>query len=100
MAFTPSDLTPGLIHAGFKLDPVSGTERSPSLKMQVLTYTVLSTDTSATVTFDQLATCIAVHVDGTVYQTGAATFSTNVATLTIKTSATATGYGTIIGFGY
>ena len=91
MAFTGTDLVAGAAGTNsFSIGP---------LKLQILTYTLLSTDTSATVTFDKLNNVYAVLSDGGFTQSAAATFATNVATLAFTTAAAATGYGFIIGIG-
>ncbi len=67
------------------------------LKMQVMTFSVASADTSGTVTFDRLSRLDYVIVTG-ITQTAAPTMSANVATLAFVDPA-ATRYGQIIGFG-
>lgn len=67
------------------------------LKIQIMTFSVASADTSGTVTFDSLSSISGVIVSGIV-QTAAPTFSGNVATLAFVDPA-ATRYGQIIAFG-
>lgn len=68
------------------------------LKLQIKTLTAASGDTSATVTFDNLQSVVAVVCDA-VTQTSAATFSTNQATLTFADPGVAGAAGVIIGIG-
>lgn len=67
------------------------------LKMQIMTFSVASADTSGTITFDALSSIAGIHVNG-VTLTAAATFSGNVATLVFVDPA-ATRYGSVIAFG-
>lgn len=69
------------------------------LKIQLMTYSVASGDTSGTVTADALKEMSAIIVDGPCGVASAApTFSANVATLAFVNPA-ATRYGTIICIG-
>lgn len=68
------------------------------LKMQIMTYSVASGDTSGTITADAMSTITHVVCDGQLSHTAAPTFSGNVATLAFVNPA-ATRYGTIIVFG-
>lgn len=68
------------------------------LKMQVLTYSVASGDTSGTVTADALSSISHIVLDGGLVLSAAPTFATNVATLAFVNPA-ATRYGTCIVFG-
>jgi hypothetical protein len=68
------------------------------LKIQVMTYTCVSTDTSGTVTAPGLIEITAIHVDGLV-QTTAATFAANVATLAFNAPGGTTVAGTITVYG-
>lgn len=67
------------------------------LKIQIMTFSAASADTSGTATFSALQSVEYVIVAG-VTQTAAPTFSGNVATLAFVDPA-ATVYGQIIGFG-
>ena len=67
-------------------------------KIQILTYSVASGDTSGTVTADRLASVNHILMDGGLTLTAAPTFATNVVTLAFN-DPTATRYGTIIVFG-
>jgi len=69
------------------------------LKVQLMTFTVASGDTSGTVTADKLSSIRFILIDG-VEQTSAATFSGNVATLAFKDpSTTGATAGDILVFG-
>ena len=68
------------------------------LKMQLMTYTCVSTDTSGTVTVPGFIEIAQIVVDGLV-QTTAATFSANVATLTFAAPGGTTVAGDIVVFG-
>ena len=68
------------------------------VRQQIVTYTCLSTDTSATVTFDRLRTVYAIESDGGLVYTAAPTFSGNVATLAF-TAPTGGGFGTFVATG-
>ena len=68
------------------------------LKIQIMTYAAASADVSGTVTADQLVTLMHVIIDGKILQTSAATYATNVATLTFADPA-ATVVGTVICIG-
>ena len=92
MAFAAVDATDSSrMRRGISLGPI---------KMQFLTYTCLSTDTSGTVTADGMAEITAILIDG-VQQSAAATFSGNVATLAFvcPTGSTTSPSGDIIVFG-
>lgn len=85
----------------FSASNVSAEPRAFSIgpmKMQIMTFSVASGDTSGTVTADALSTIKHIIIDGVV-QTAAATFSGNVATLAFVNPA-ATRYGDIIVLGY
>lgn len=68
------------------------------IKMQLLTYAAASGDTSGTVTADRMTRIVAVFVDGKIFQTSAATFAANVATLTFA-DPVATVVGDVIVLG-
>lgn len=68
------------------------------LKIQIMTYSVASGDTSGTVTAAGLASMSHIIVDGLLQLTAAPTFSSNVATLAFADPG-ATRYGTIICIG-
>lgn len=68
------------------------------LKVQFLTYTAASGDTSGTITADQLIEASFVMVDGKIQQTSAATFSGNQVTLAFA-DPLATIAGDIMVFG-
>ena len=68
------------------------------VKVQILTYSVASGDTSGTVTADKLTSVDAIFMDGGLVLTAAPTFATNVATLAFVNPA-ATRYGTIMVVG-
>lgn len=80
----------------------SSRARSPislgPIKMQLLTYTCVSTDTSGTVTVPGFIEVTSIIVDGLV-QTTAATFSANVATLTFVAPGGTTVAGDIVAYG-
>lgn len=67
-------------------------------KIQLLTFTVLSGDTSGTVTCDRLTTAEHIVMDGALAFTAAPTFSGNVVTLAF-TDPAASRFGTIMVFG-
>lgn len=67
------------------------------VKMQIMTFSVASADTSGTVTFDSLSSISGVIVSG-ITQTAAPTFSGNVVTLAFVDPA-ATRFGQIIAYG-
>lgn len=87
MAFTATDSTSD--PRSFSIGP---------LKVQIMTYTAASGDTTGTVTADRLRTITHVVLDASLVMTAAATFSTNQATLAF-TNPGATVYGTLICFG-
>jgi len=68
------------------------------VKMQIMTYSVASGDTSGTVTADALSSISHIICDGAIVHTAAPTFSGNVATLAFVNPA-ATRFGTIIVIG-
>jgi hypothetical protein len=69
------------------------------LKIQLMTWTAASGDTSGTVIADQLVEVTGIMIDG-VEQTAAATFSGNVATLAFRDpSTTGAVAGDLIVFG-
>lgn len=69
------------------------------LKLQIMTYSVASGDTSGTVTATNMVDRIShIVVDGGLSFTAAPTFSGNVATLAFADPA-ATRYGTILVYG-
>lgn len=68
------------------------------LKVQILTYSVASGDTSGTVTADGLQEIHHIILDGQLHHTAAPTFATNVATLAFVDPA-ATRYGTVVCIG-
>jgi hypothetical protein len=68
------------------------------LKVQVMTYSAASADTSGTITADALKEVFHVILDGAISHTAAPTFSGNVATLAFADPA-ATVYGTVICIG-
>lgn len=68
------------------------------LKVQILTYSVASGDTSGTVTADALASISHIMLDGGLVLSAAPTFAANVATLAFVNPA-ATRYGTVIVYG-
>jgi len=68
------------------------------LKIQIMTYTVASADTSGTVTAAGLKEIQHIILDGVITHTSAPTFSGNVATLAFVDPA-ATRQGTIICIG-
>lgn len=68
------------------------------LKMQIMTFTAASGDTSGAPTFDGLSSIDSVVVTGGIYLTAAPTFSGNTATLAF-TDPAADAFGTIIAFG-
>lgn len=68
------------------------------IKIQILTYSVASGDTSGTITADKLQYAEHVIIDGGLALTAAPTFSGNVATLAF-TDPAATNYGTILVLG-
>ena len=67
-------------------------------KMQLMTYTCLSTDTSGTVTADGLTEITQIQIDGLV-QTALATFAGNVATLAFNAPGGTTVAGSITCWG-
>lgn len=69
------------------------------VKMQVLTYTALSGDTSGTVTAAALKEIFHVVVDGGMRHSAAPTFSGNVATLAFVDPSTGGLFGTVICIG-
>ncbi len=88
MAFAASNLTAE--PRAFSVGP---------LKMQLMTYSVASGDTSGTVTADALTEITHIMVDGVcAVASTAASFSGNVATLTFVNPA-ATRYGNIVIYG-
>ncbi len=68
------------------------------VKMQAMTYTALSTDTSGTITVPGFVEVNHIVIDGLV-QTAAATFAGNVATLTFNAPGGTTVAGDIIAYG-
>lgn len=68
------------------------------LKMQILTFSAASGDTSGTVTCDRLYSVQHIIMDGGLTLTAAPTFATNVVTLAFNDPA-ATVYGTIVVYG-
>lgn len=68
------------------------------LKVQILTYSVASGDTSGTVTADALSSISHILLDGGLILSAAPTFSANVATLAFVNPA-ATRYGTVMVYG-
>jgi hypothetical protein len=68
-------------------------------KIQIMTYSAASGDTSGTITADSLAYIDAVFCDGKLLHTAAPTYSGNVATLAFANPA-ATVYGTILVIGH
>lgn len=68
------------------------------LKLQILTYTAVSGDTSGTVTADALSSISNVFVDGGLAFTSAPSFSGNVVTLAF-TNPAANRAGTILVMG-
>lgn len=68
------------------------------LKVQIMTFSAASGDTSGTVTADALKEVFHVVVDGAINHSAAPTFSGNVATLAFA-DPVATIYGTIICIG-
>ena len=87
MAFAATDLVSE--PRSFSLGP---------LKMQVLTYSALSGDTSGSVVADRLQYATAILIDGGLQQTAAATFSGNTVTLAFNDPA-ASIYGSIVVLG-
>lgn len=67
------------------------------LKIQILAFSRLSTDTAATITFDSLSTLKAVIVSGA-GQSAAPTITNNGAVLALNAT-TADGVGSFIGLG-
>ena len=85
------------------LDKTDGTRIRPAIslgpiKMQNMTFTCLSTDTSGTVTADNLIEIAAIIIPGLV-QTAAASISGNVATLTFNAPGGTTVAGDLIVLG-
>lgn len=68
------------------------------VKIQIMTYSVASADTSGTITAPGLKEIFHVICDGQLQHTAAPTFSNNVATLAFVDPA-ATRYGTIMVIG-
>lgn len=68
------------------------------LKVQLMTWSAASGDTSGTVTCDRLSRVMHIFVSGGLKMTAAPTYTTNVATLAFADPG-ATVYGTIIAFG-
>lgn len=68
------------------------------LKVQILTYTAVSGDTSGTITADALSSAQSVLMDGGLAFTAAPTFSGNVVTLAF-TNPAANRAGTILVLG-
>jgi hypothetical protein len=87
MAFAATDST--VESRAISLGPV---------KLQVLTFSVASGDTTGTVTCDRLSRVMHILVDGSLKFTAAPTYATNVATLAFADPG-ATVYGTIIAVG-
>lgn len=69
-----------------------------NLKLQILTYSAASGDTSGTVTADKLSSIMHVYVDGGLKFAAAPSLSGNVATLSFANPA-ANIYGTILCVG-
>jgi hypothetical protein len=79
----------------------NGLNRSQSLgpnKMQILTWSVASGDTSGTITADALSRVDQIILSGGLAQTAAPTYSGNVATIAF-TDPVATLYGQVICIG-
>lgn len=68
------------------------------LKMQLLTYTAASADTSGTITANRLSKLDHVVIDGKIYPTAATTYSGNAATITFADPG-GNVFGTILCFG-
>lgn len=68
------------------------------IKMQAMTWTALSTDTSGTVTVPGFVEVTHIVIDG-LLQTSAATFATNVATLAFTAPGGTTVAGDLIAYG-
>ena len=68
------------------------------MKIQILTWSAASGDTSGTITADKLTTVDHVLIDGHMHHTAAPTFSGNVVTLAFA-DPVATVYGTAIVIG-
>lgn len=69
------------------------------LKVQILTYTAASGDTSGTVTADRLSLIQQITIDGGMRYSAAPTFSGNQATLAFVDPSTGGLFGTIICYG-
>lgn len=69
------------------------------LKVQVMTYTAASADTTGTVTADSLQSISAIYIDGALRHSAAPTFSGNVATLAFVDPSVGGLRGTIICVG-
>lgn len=69
------------------------------LKIQILTFTAVSGDTSGTVTATALSRASAIFLDGGIRLSAAPTFSGNVATLAFADPSTAGYFGTCIVVG-
>lgn len=67
-------------------------------KIQILTWSAISGDTSGTVTCDRLSSVQHIIMDGGLILNAAPTFATNVVTLAFNDPA-ASVYGTLIVFG-
>jgi hypothetical protein len=87
MAFTATDSSPEA--RSFSLGPV---------KMQIVTWTCVSGDTTGTITADKMAQVFHVILDGGLDYTAAPTYATNVATLAF-TDPVASRYGTALLIG-
>lgn len=68
------------------------------IKMQILTYSIASEDTTGEVTAAELNEAFHIIMDGGIEHTAAPTFSGNVVTLALADPG-ATRYGTLIVFG-
>lgn len=67
------------------------------VKVQIMNYSIASGDTSATITFDSLASVSQIVIHGMAL-TAAPTYATNVVTLAFVDPA-ATRYGQVIAYG-
>jgi hypothetical protein len=90
MAFSAADATDSSrMRRALSLGPI---------KMQALTFTCVSTDTSGTVTCDQLSEVSMILIDGLI-RTTADTISGNVVTLAFNAPGGTTVAGNILAFG-
>lgn len=86
----------------FAATNLSAESRSFSIgpvKVQLMTFTAASGDTTGTLTADALTTIFAVSLDGGITFTAAPTFSGNVATLAFADPGVGGAFGTAIVIG-